>query len=121
MRHITTALSLTLILLALTLLPYSLSNAAPFLTCDHYPTGSLLPHFIIERSWPPSTITTPAITNPDGSQIPWWDMAGTPNGTHTLRMKAVNIFGDESGWSEPFPFERAAPSSPAGQRIKLAP
>ena len=91
---------LTLLIIGI-ILSSSLAFAQPFLACDPDPNVS---EYIVELDgveYPAS----PAIdVRPDATIIVDLDGMITYQTLHTIRVKAVNIWNDESEWTLPFEF-----------------
>lgn len=96
-------------------------QAAPFLTGDPYPPTAPQPDtFLITVSTttttPPTSVTSLAVKNPDGSVVLKWDLAGVGAGLQTVRVRAKNAWG-ESVDSAPFTFTAGKPATASGLRL----
>ena len=83
--------------------------ASPFLVCD--PQAGVVTYDVEMDS---VLIAEDHPAEADGSIR--YDMAGTTDGEHTVRIKAENVWGE--AWSDPFVFTKTAPLPP--QLIKLS-
>lgn len=105
-----------LLLLSLTLV----ARAAPYLTCDPYPTNADANLNVVQF------VLTGVATNPvsvqaqvgtSGQQYLYYDLAALGNNTYTVTAAAVNGYGLESPQSIPFTFQKGIPSAPTGMKI----
>ena len=93
---------LTLLLIATS---SSLAFAAPFVVCD--PQDGVMAYVL---EFDGKEYEGEAL--PDGSAK--FDIGYTETGPHKVRLKAVNVFGDWSEWSDPFDFQRDIITKPSG-------
>lgn len=95
----------------------SVVSAAPFLTCDPYPTnvtGQAIPtEFVVTISGITNPIVTPAVdvTGGKGMRLDLGPL--NLSGTKTVTAKARNAWG-ESAASAPFVFTAGVPGVPTG-------
>jgi hypothetical protein len=88
--------------------------AAPFLTCDPYPTTGAYPtEFVVTVSGITNPIVTPAVDVTGGKAMRLDLGPLNLSGAKTVTAKARNAWG-ESANSAPLAFTAGAPSSPAG-------
>jgi hypothetical protein len=95
--------------------------AAPYLTCDPYPTNADANLNVV------SFVITGVATNPvtiqaqvgtSGLQYMFYDLAPLGNNTYTVTAAAVNGYGLESPQSAPpFTFQKGVPAAPNGMKI----
>jgi hypothetical protein len=90
-------------------------QAAPFLVCDPYPASSAVTSFTIFWDGATTGISVPVFTDATGTYI-HLDLASVTNGSHTVKARAKNSWG-ESADSSPFVFVKQAPATPLNTRI----
>lgn len=95
-----------IILGVLTLLT-STAWAAPFLVCDPYLVSEGVDQFSISLDGA-SAVTVPAEILANGTTRLKYDLAPVSAGTHSVSVKAVNIWGESA--ASPFSFTKSVPS-----------
>ena len=102
--------------LLLGLLPFA-AQAAPFLTCDPYPTDvaeqAIPTEFVVTVSGLATPIVTPAVAVTGGVAMRLDLGPLNLSGAKTLTAKARNAWG-ESANSAPFAFTAGSPATPSG-------
>jgi hypothetical protein len=112
-----------LLLALLALLPWQAGLAAPFLTCDPYPTNAdanlNVVTFVITFQVPTglSPATVQAQVGNSGQQYLYYDLATLGNATYTVTAAAINGYAQESPQSVPFTFQKGVPAAPTGMKI----
>lgn len=89
--------------------------AAPFLTCNPYPSSGPLPDTFSVGLDSGALISVPARKNADGSRDLYYDLGplGITNGSHQFKVAAVNsVWGSSTQVN--FTFVKAVPSAPSG-------
>lgn len=105
----------TLVLTAILLLAATSLQAAPFLVCDPYPASAGVTSFTLFWDGSTTGVSAPVFTDATGTYLKY-DLAGVTNGTHTVKVRAKNSYG-ESGDSAPFTFDKQLPPAPTNIRI----
>ncbi|MCJ7663077.1 MAG: hypothetical protein MUO24_02415 [Desulfobacterales bacterium] len=102
----------TFIILGVLALLTSTAWGAPFLVCDPYVVSEKVDQFSISIDGA-SAIILPAETLANGTTRIKYDLAPVVAGTHSVSIKAINIWGESA--ASPFSFTRSVPSkAPSG-------
>jgi hypothetical protein len=80
--------------------------AAPFLVCDPYPATMTVSYFTVTIDGGTPVQSVPLV-NTDGTSQLHFDLTVVPAGSHTVTIKAGNVWG-ESASSAPFAFTKPA-------------
>jgi len=99
------------LVIAMMLIP-ALAFGNPFLTADPQ-TGVDEYRVVLDGA---DQGLFPAKDMGDGTVVLWYDLAGVPDGAHTVQAAAKNVWG-ESALSDPFDFTKAVPGAPTGLRV----
>ena len=97
-----------------------IASASPFLVCDPYPAGlaqATMPVSFVIKGLSSTPLSVPAQTNQDGTLQLHYDLNGLGNGSYTVIVDAVNVFGGVSPDSFPFTFTSGVPAMPTNIRI----
>ena len=95
-----------LLAILLLLIPAT-GSAEPFLTCDDDPSVT---SYVMELD---------GVVYPDSPAVTghaWIDMQAVPDGDHTVRLRAKNVWGT-SDYSLPLVFTKRVPGVPTGKRL----
>lgn len=98
-------------------------TAAPYLTCNPYPTNAdanlNVVQFVITFQTPTgiNPVTVAAQVGTSGLQYLYYDLGPLSNSSYTVTAAAVNGYGEASPQSSPFTFQKGVPSAPAGLTI----
>lgn len=98
----------TLLLTIILLAAATGAAAAPYLVCD--PQAGVVHYEVMFND---NVYEAPA--EEDGSIK--WELEDVLVGEHTVRLRAANIYGDWSTWSDPFVFRRDTVTPPSGMRL----
>ena len=95
-----------LILLLLSAFLLGSAYAVPTLTCNPYSAvpgnpSSAIVTFSLFFDGSTTSVTSPAVVNPDGTQVLQFNLSGLPPGTHTVYAEAINMTGVTSPASAP--------------------
>jgi hypothetical protein len=95
-----------LILLLLSAFLLASTYAGPTLSCNPYPAvpgnpSAAISTFSLFFDGSTTQVTSPAVVNPDGTQVLLFDLSGLPPGTHTVYAESINMAGVTSPASAP--------------------
>lgn len=92
------------------------AQAGPFLVCDPYPASQAVTSFTLFWDGSATGVSVPVLTDSTGTYL-HFDLAATTAGSHTVKARAKNAWG-ESADSLPFTFTKSgAPPAPVNIRI----
>jgi hypothetical protein len=95
-----------LVLLPLSAFLLGSAYAVPTLTCNPYSAvpgnpSSAIVTFSLFFDGSTTSVTSPAVVNPDGTQVLQFNLSGLPPGAHTVYAEAINMAGVTSPASTP--------------------
>lgn len=111
MRRVNFLLAWFLLGLIIPFIIVGLCYGAPFLVCDPQPNH--ITHYIVNLDGTETEV--PAQDLGDGTVRLHFDLAGVPEGSHHVEVRAKNIWGVSD--PAPFDFTRENPQTPSGFSI----
>jgi hypothetical protein len=101
----------TLITIIAVLIMCGTAAASPFLVCDPYDAAVGVDTFVITIDGG-TAYTSPAQVMTDGKTRLYLDLGSVTSGSHSMTIKARNVWGDSA--TAPFEFTKSVPSAPVG-------
>jgi hypothetical protein len=95
-----------------------LSQAAPFLVCDPYPTTGWQPTSFLITIDGGAIITSPAFKNPNNSVQLKYDLSAVSVGAHNVTVRSADVWG--SSVAVPFTFTRPATTPAVPSNINIS-
>jgi hypothetical protein len=106
-------------LLIVFLLLAAMSQAAPFLVCDPYPTTVAQPTSFLVTMDGGAQVEVAALKLADNSVRLSYDLTAVAVGNHTVTVVARTVWGDSNA-SSPFAFVRPSQSAASPQNISIS-
>jgi len=110
---------LAILTLAILFLSPLVVSASPFLVYDPQPGEPSVPGYVSKYEVDLDGATLPSTPQDlgDGTVRVYFDLAGIPDGSHSVKVRAGNVWG-WSEWTSPFLFTKELPASPTGGALE---